>query len=124
MTDIIQKQNKNEVFQSPPLFGQVVLKHHGDSERWKHPPYCALPECRPTVCVLSGLWIQHDFAGASQLSQFDPGVFCSVQGHLTVFPGRVCGALVGLACGNLQGTEREGSVVKGRNVSAGTRLHY
>lgn len=65
------------------------------------------------MCILSGLWIQHDFAGASQLSQFDPGVFCSVQGHLTVFSGRVRGAFVGLACGNLQGTAGEGSVVGG-----------
>lgn len=58
-------------------------------------PVMAAPQISGLFALLSCLllwWLllrrlQHDFTRPPQLSQFDFGVFCSVQRHLTVFPG-------------------------------------
>lgn len=47
---------------------------------------------------LSMLLFHHGFTCAAQFSQFDLRILRSVQGHLTVLPGRIRGPLMRLAC--------------------------
>lgn len=49
-----------------------------------------------------GLVLQHLLTGSGHLTEFQASIVHPLQGHLTVLPRRVAGALVGLPCGHLQ----------------------
>lgn len=51
---------------------------------------------------LLGLVFQHLLTGSSHLTELETSIVHSLQGHLTVLPRRVAGALMGLPCGHLQ----------------------
>lgn len=48
--------------------------------------------------------LQHLLTGSRHITDLEAGVIYSLQSHLTVLPGGVAGALVGLPCGHLQGS--------------------
>ena len=49
-----------------------------------------------------GLVLQHLLTGSGHLTELEASIVHSLQGHLTVLPRRVAGALMGLPCGHLQ----------------------
>lgn len=85
-------------------WGQVQSHQvsHWNAAQWSlfhQPTSLPLPLCLLLLLLL--LLLKHDFTGPSQFSQFDLGIFRSVQCHLTVLSGWVSGAFMRLTCSYL-----------------------
>lgn len=77
-----------------------------------------LLQCNSPFNMSLCLRIKHCLAGVSQLSQFDTGIFCTVQGHLTVLSGRVCRSLMRLTCCHLYSKQDERKKKGGSQITS------
>lgn len=97
---ILQKEIKNKVIINCHCF--LVTSQHRTTEAVARTGWGGVGGWNPRWLLVPLasrllLWLQDELTGPAQLPQFDSGILGSVQGHLTVLPGRVCGTFMRLA---------------------------